>query len=105
MAGLAERLRASLGDAGPPAGLTAAAQALWWLARGGLRTGPDWEKAHEICQAHEGERDHDLVHALAHMIEGDRWNSDYWYGQAGRARVSDDLPEEWEAVAGAIAAT
>ena len=25
-------------------------RALWWLRAGGLTVGPDWARAHEICQ-------------------------------------------------------
>lgn len=82
----------------PPEGLASAVQALWWLAKGGYRLGPEWERAHEICQSAEGERDHDLVHALAHLIEGDRFNSDYWYRRAGSKRRHDDPASEWQAV-------
>ena len=38
----------------PPAALAPPLQALWWLKKGGLATGPEWERAHEICQAAEG---------------------------------------------------
>jgi hypothetical protein len=102
MQGLAATLRASLDAPAPPGGLAAPAQALWWLARGGLRTGPDWERAHELCQAAEGEPDHDHVHALVHLIEGDLGNAGYWYRRAGRPRRSDDPAAEWESVAAAL---
>ena len=39
----------------------------------------EWEKAHAICQQNEGNHDDDLVHALAHWIEGDESNAGYWY--------------------------
>ena len=71
----------------PPDGLAPALAALWWLRKGGLRTGAAWERAHAVCQAHEGERDADLVHALAHWIEGDLGNADYWYRRAGPAAI------------------
>ena len=102
MPGLAERLAAAADAAAPPEGLAPPAQALWWLARGGWRVGPGWERAHAICQTAEGEPDHDHVHALAHLIEGDGPNSDYWYRCAGRARQSADPRAEWAAVAAAL---
>ena len=37
--------RNSLGDPEPPADLTPPAKALWWLAKGKLKQGDDWEKA------------------------------------------------------------
>ena len=36
------------------------------------------------------------MHALAHWIEGDRDNSDYWYRRAGSRRSAEDIPGEWE---------
>ena len=37
----------------PPASPTAL-RALWWLRKGGLAMGPEWDIAHTICQAAEG---------------------------------------------------
>jgi hypothetical protein len=54
-------------------------KALALLQQGGFKMGPEWEKAHAICQTAEGTFDYDLVHALAHWIEGDMGNRDYWY--------------------------
>ena len=76
-------------------------QALWWLKKGGLAVGPEWEKAHGICQTMEGEHDHDLVHALAHWIEGDVGNADYWYARAHETRGSD-IAGEWTRIAGVL---
>jgi hypothetical protein len=89
------------GDA-PPADLPPPLQALWWLRKGGLRTGPGWERAHAICQGREGTRDYDLVHALAHVIEGDVGNADYWYRRAGSRRGGPDVAAEWERVVGEV---
>ena len=41
----------------PPATLSPPLQALWWLKKGGLATGPEWERAHAICQTAEGTPD------------------------------------------------
>jgi len=82
----------------PPADLPPALAALWWLRKGGLRPGPEWERAHALCQEREGERDADLVHGLAHWIEGDLGNADYWYRRAN-SRRGDDLDAEWARVA------
>lgn len=84
-----------LTTATPPAGLSEPLQALWWLAKGGFAPGPAWEKAHEICQSAEGTPAFDRVHALAHWIEGDRANSDYWYRRAGSARAGGDPRADW----------
>jgi hypothetical protein len=79
----------------PPEELLASQQALWWLQKGDFKVGPEWERAHAIAQGHEGERGHDLVHALVHWIEGDHGNSDYWYRRAGATRSSEKADEEW----------
>lgn len=89
------RLTASLAGAEPPA-VGPALQALWWLRKGGLDLGPDWQRAHEICQQHEGSPDCDRVHALAHWIEGDAANAAYWYRRAGVARGATPA-EDWAA--------
>jgi hypothetical protein len=78
----------------PPAGLSPPRQALWWLEQGGLAMGAEWEKAHAICQTREGDPDHDLVHALAHWIEGDEANANYWYRRVGDRRAAT-LALEW----------
>jgi hypothetical protein len=93
----------SLDAAEPPAGLDAPLQALWWLKKGGLAVGPGWERAHALCQAHEGEREADLVHGLAHLIEGDTANADYWYRRAG-ARRGADVAAEWDRLAAELGA-
>jgi hypothetical protein len=95
-------LEASLAAEAPPVGLSPPLQALWWLRKGGLRPGPEWEKAHEICQRGEGERGHDLVHGLAHWIEGDLGNADYWYRRAGARRDGSDIAAEWARVVAAL---
>ncbi len=78
--------------------LSAPLQALWWLRKGGLRMGPEWQKAHELCQRDEGDRAHDLVHALAHWIEGDISNASYWYRRVGGDKAAT-LDQEWQRVA------
>lgn len=85
----------------PPSGLTVPQQALWWLKKGGLAMGPEWEKAHALCQQAEGKREYDLVHALAHWIEGDDSNAAYWYRRVGGGRAAT-IKEEWERVAGVL---
>jgi hypothetical protein len=77
-------------------------EALDLLKAGDFKVGPQWRKAHEICQGHEGERDYDWVHALCHAIEGDAANSGYWYGQAGRKRHSADVEAEWRHIREAL---
>ncbi len=72
------------------------------LKAGNFRTGEDWEKAHEICQAHEGGPLFDWVHALVHRIEGDDRNADYWYRRADKDRHSGSIEQEWQAIRTAI---
>ena len=74
-----ETILESLSASEPPRDMTKPLQAMWWLKKGGLRKGPEWEQAHIICQSMEGVKAFDWVHALAHWIEADRGNSDYWY--------------------------
>jgi hypothetical protein len=92
------RIEDSIGAAAPPADFTPAQQALSWLRKGGLRLGPEWERAHAICQASEGEAALDGVHALAHWIEGDLGNADYWYRRVG-SRRSGEIDAEWRRMA------
>lgn len=93
------RIDQDLDRPAPPDDLSPAAQALWWLAKGGLSTGPEWDRAHQIAQAHEGERICDAIHALAHRIEGDAWNARYWDRRAGTDLGGDGLQAEWDALA------
>lgn len=55
----------------------------------------DWSHAHEIAQSYS---DHyaNWIHAVLHKIEGDVWNSKYWYGRtAGRSYEEfDDSKQE-----------
>jgi hypothetical protein len=88
-----EAFRGSLAADAPPAGLPPPLQALWWLGR------DDWDRAHKVAQAHEGDADCDRVHAHLHRQEGDLSNAGYWYRRAGRAMPECSLAQEWEALA------
>jgi hypothetical protein len=88
----------------PPEGIAPPLAALWWLAKGRFRTGPEWERAHGICQSNEGDPAHDLVHAVAHLAEGDLGNADYWFRRAGRNRQGTDARAEWHRAALALGA-
>lgn len=61
--------------------------------------GADWEKAHAICQTAEGTYEYDLVHALAHWIEGDESNRDYWYARVKPWARAETIAAEWERIA------
>ena len=87
-----------LNSAEMPHGLTAPQQALWWLRKSGLGMGPEWQRAHELCQRDEGDYSHDAVHALAHWIEGDTANAAYWYRRTGEVRAAS-IEAEWERLA------
>lgn len=50
----------------------------------------DWEKAHEIVQQDEHDPLACWIHAVLHKIEGDAWNSRYWF-----VRTNHQY-EEWE---------
>ena len=45
----------------------------------------NWEAAHRIAQAHEGDAVACWLHAVLHKIEGDPDNARYWYRRAGQA--------------------
>lgn len=79
-------------------GLSPPQQALDHLQAGGLQTGPDWQRAHDICQTAEGDLAHDLVHGLCHWIEGDLANRDHWYRRAGRHAPAATIGAEWAAL-------
>lgn len=74
-------------------------RALALLKSGGLKMGPEWQRAHELCQLDEGNRAHDLVHALCHWIEGDTANRDYWYRRVQPWKRAATIEAEWTALA------
>jgi hypothetical protein len=73
-------------------------KALKALQAGAFRTGPQWDEAHNICQAHEGEAVFDRIHALIHRIEGDAANAGYWYRRAGVAPFEGSFAQEAAAI-------
>jgi len=87
-----DEFRRSVSAPQPPAGVSPALQALWWLAK------DDWDRAHKVIQQHEGQPDCDLVHAHLHRVEGDLSNAGYWYRHAGRPAATNAIDEEWGAV-------
>lgn len=70
-------------------------QALWHDAKG------DWSKAHELIQDLP-DKAAAWIHAYLHRKEGDVWNADYWYRNAGKKRPVVSLQEEWEQLATAF---
>ena len=89
--------RQSFSDAAPPAGLSAALEALWHDAHG------DFDRAHNLAQSDEGGLG-DWVHAYLHRKEGDAGNAAYWYRRAGKPVCREKLEAEWEAIASALLA-
>lgn len=63
----------------------------------------DWDAAHAIAQ---DDSDHtaNWLHAVLHKIEGDVWNSNYWYARSGGHQFSDypDPQQELAAIAAAL---
>jgi hypothetical protein len=87
--------RASLATPTPPGGLSGAARALWWDAKG------DWEKAHHCAQEQDDEFGA-WVHAYLHRKEGDAANAGYWYRRAGRSATTVTLASEWMEIVRAL---
>lgn len=48
----------------------------------------DWHNAHQIAQRYS---DHtaNWLHAVLHKIEGDEWNSKYWYARTQGKQYAD----------------
>jgi hypothetical protein len=85
----------SIKTADVPAQASVYLKALWYDAKG------DWEKAHELIQDLP-DKAAAWIHAYLHRKEGDVWNADYWYRNAGRKRPQVSLQEEWEQLAAAF---
>lgn len=99
---MADGMKFDFEKAEPSTDLSPPLRALWWLKKGGLVMGAEWVKAHAICQQDEGNPSYDVVHALAHWIEGDEANAGYWYRRVGAKRAAT-IAAEWERVAGELA--
>ncbi len=63
----------------------------------------EWGAAHEIAQGDEKDPLACWLHAVLHKIEGDDWNSRYWYRRAAR-RYEDysDTNDELAAIGAAL---
>lgn len=53
----------------------------------------DWEAAHDLVDGLETPMAN-WVHAYLHRKEGDEWNAEYWYRQAGQPYFEGPLEEE-----------
>jgi hypothetical protein len=87
-----ETYQATLTEDAPPEGLSLAAQALWWEAKG------DWHQAHQ-CAQKQADTEGAWAHAYLHRVEGDLSNAGGWYRRAGRTPSQGPLKEEWETIA------
>ena len=59
----------------------------------------DWDAAHNIAQDYK-DITANWLHAVLHKIEGDGWNSKYWYAKTGGKRFEDftDTTKELTAI-------
>jgi hypothetical protein len=48
----------------------------------------EWDRAHQIVQEYDDPLAN-RIHAVLHKIEGDAWNSRYWYRRSGGAQYED----------------
>ena len=90
-----DSFRASLEKPTPPEGLSLAAQALWWDAKG------DWDQAHR-CAQEQDDAPGAWVHAYLHRKEGDAANAGYWYHRAARPASTVTLDSEWMEIVRAL---
>lgn len=93
-----EKFRATLKAEAPPDAIGNPLAALWQVSKG------NWDAAHKLVQANEGEADHDWVHAHLHRVEGDLANAGYWYRSAGKPAARGSLDAEWAEIATALLA-
>lgn len=94
----AASFKESLAATAPPTQTSVYLKALWYDAKG------DWEQAHQLIQDLPDEKAA-WIHAYLHRKEGDLWNADYWYRNAGRRRPAFSLQEEWDQLAAAFLKT
>jgi hypothetical protein len=52
----------------------------------------DWDAAHNIAQDYS-DTTANWIHAVLHKIEGDTWNSKYWYARTGGHQYEDYGPD------------
>ena len=62
-------------------------QSLWFDAKG------EWKKAHDLID-HLSDHVSSHVHAYLHRVEGDLWNSRYWYDRANQPEFKGSLEQE-----------
>ncbi|KQT43746.1 MULTISPECIES: hypothetical protein [unclassified Methylophilus] len=60
----------------------------------------DWDAAHMIAQDYS-DSTANWIHAVLHKVEGDTWNSKYWYAKTDGRKYedyADDVQSELEAI-------
>lgn len=59
----------------------------------------EWDKSHKIAQDYS-DSTANWIHAVLHKIEGDEWNSKYWYARTHSKKYEDfsDAREELIAI-------
>jgi hypothetical protein len=85
-----EQFILSLQDDHPPE-FSTYLESLWYEKKG------DWDKAHRIAQDIR-DKNGNWIHAYIHRVEGDEWNSNYWYSRAGKEMSEASLGSEWESL-------
>src|SRR5438067_10863156 len=83
-----ETYKSSLAEEAPPEGLSMAAQALWWEAKG------DWHLAHQ-CAQKQPDAERAWAHAYLHRVEGDLRTAGGWDNRAGRPASTAPPKDEW----------
>ena len=58
----------------------------------------DWHGAHNIAQDYSDSTAH-WIHAVLHKIEGDVWNSKYWYAKTKGKKYEDFSDTNTELIA------
>jgi hypothetical protein len=64
----------------------------------------DWDKSHNIAQDYSDNVNNanmaNWIHGVLHKIEGDEWNSKYWYARTNGKKYEDfsDANEELKAI-------
>ena len=58
----------------------------------------DWDGAHNIAQDYS-DSTANWIHAVLHKIEGDEWNSKYWYAKTKGKRYEDFSEANTELIA------
>lgn len=65
----------------------------------------DWQAAHLVAQANEGDPLADWLHAVVHRMEGDLGNAGFWYRRCGRPlRLETSTAQELTEIAAALEA-